>query len=721
VIITKITLDGYRQHQELVKEFTGPVTAFIGENGTGKSHALDAIHFGLTGDLPNQKKEEMISWGREKGQVTVEFEHEGYEGKVSRALHKASASFSYRDTTCTGVRKVNEAVARCTGMDKELCRNGIFVRQAEIDAILFTTPADRQVAWQRLIGLADVPKIHVKFGQTVSALPEIQDYTITIAEGLERLNEMDQEMEDLENCLKITKSGSTGDMAALKARTDALRQLQGDIRGTARFSQDLATARDQVAAKTKTLTELSAVGLVNVQETDAKIANLAEKAANVSTYLRDAASHKKHKGVLDGLALPEEGAVEKVFAEVGELQIAVGEARTQLSILGSLAKAMEANPRSAVCILCDQPLDPSTDVLFRLTKKHELWDSKNVAATAELSGKSQQWTMLNNQAQEYAAKVAATTTMLEDAAKGMATMRDRIEGETTPAQLAQVSKVVGELKVARDHAVRVGQQLENAQADLASWQEHLTDVGARADAAIEKIQAAMAELGVTEPGSVGAALDEAGGAEAKAQEVQLELERLLGKQQQLAKGRARLQETLEDLKQRKAREADYVEALTTLRNARDWFHHSHGPKILIAKLLGEITRGVNDFLERFGSTFGVVADPDLMSFRYYYHDGRPMPDEFPPASELSGGEKIILAVSFRFASYCLFAGRVGLLSLDEPTVYLDDRNVGKFCQMMERVKEVATAMDLQIFLSTHERSVMPYADTLIDFGENTTV
>jgi hypothetical protein len=40
--------------------------------------------------------------------------------------------------------------------------------------------------------------------------------------------------------------------------------------------------------------------------------------------------------------------------------------------------------------------------------------------------------------------------------------------------------------------------------------------------------------------------------------------------------------------------------------------------------------------------------------------------------------------------------------------------------MMERVKEVAEAMNLQIFLSTHERSVMPYADTLIDLGENTT-
>ena len=73
-----------------------------------------------------------------------------------------------------------------------------------------------------------------------------------------------------------------------------------------------------------------------------------------------------------------------------------------------------------------------------------------------------------------------------------------------------------------------------------------------------------------------------------------------------------------------------------------------------------------------------------------------------------------LAVSFRFGSYCMFANKLGLLSLDEPTVYLDDANVGRFCNLLERVKEVAQQMNLQVIIATHERAVMPFMDTVID-------
>jgi len=438
-------------------------------------------------------------------------------------------------------------------------------------------------------------------------------------------------------------------------------------------------------------------------------------------YVRALKQTEGLKETIAALVPPKDGALDALVAEVNELQVGIGEARSQLNTLSALATAMAANPHGAVCMLCDQTIDPSTDISTKLGRKQELWSSKNVAAEAELMLKSREWSALNAQTTEYTSRLSSSTLMLENAEKHMLVAKEEIGDSATEEQASQILQTIAGLRAARDHTVRISQQLEHTRNDLQSWVQHLNDTEARADAAIAGIQKSMAALGVSGPSNVHAVLGEATEAEQHEQEVQMEIGRVRGKQQQLEKGIARLKETIEDLKARKEKEEDYVKALTTLRNARDWFHHSHGPKILISKLLNEITRGVNDFLERFGSTFGVVADPDSMSFRYYYHDARPMPDEFPLASELSGGEKIILAVSFRFASYCLFAGRVGLLSLDEPTVYLDDRNVGKFCQMMERVKEVATAMDLQIFLSTHERSVMPYADTLIDLGENTTV
>ena len=51
------------------------------------------------------------------------------------------------------------------------------------------------------------------------------------------------------------------------------------------------------------------------------------------------------------------------------------------------------------------------------------------------------------------------------------------------------------------------------------------------------------------------------------------------------------------------------------------------------------------------------------------------------------------------------------------TVYLDDANIGRFCTLLEQVKRVAATMDLQILISTHEKSVLPFLDTVIDVGE----
>ena len=62
----------------------------------------------------------------------------------------------------------------------------------------------------------------------------------------------------------------------------------------------------------------------------------------------------------------------------------------------------------------------------------------------------------------------------------------------------------------------------------------------------------------------------------------------------------------------------------------------------------------------------------------------------------------------------MFASKLGLLSLDEPTVYLDDSNVGRFCTLLEKIKEIAKKMDVQVLIATHERSVLPFCDSVVD-------
>lgn len=84
---------------------------------------------------------------------------------------------------------------------------------------------------------------------------------------------------------------------------------------------------------------------------------------------------------------------------------------------------------------------------------------------------------------------------------------------------------------------------------------------------------------------------------------------------------------------------------------------------------------------------------------------------------LSGGQKIALAVAFRFAVYMMFAGKLGLLSLDEPTAYLDDETIARFADLLGKIREIAANMGVQILLATHEHGVMGSVDQTITIGK----
>ena len=173
-------------------------------------------------------------------------------------------------------------------------------------------------------------------------------------------------------------------------------------------------------------------------------------------------------------------------------------------------------------------------------------------------------------------------------------------------------------------------------------------------------------------------------------------------------------DSVKSLVAKQAQQESIRAAKTVLGTVRDWFHYEAGPKAITSKLLDVVVDSTNEFLTKFGSRYFVTADLDEMSMRYCYRDGTFTPHPYPMITELSGGEKVMLAVSFRFATHCLFAGKVKLLTLDEPTVFLDDTNIASFVTLLETAKAVSAGMGLQVVMSTHETSVIPALDTVIE-------
>ena len=171
---------------------------------------------------------------------------------------------------------------------------------------------------------------------------------------------------------------------------------------------------------------------------------------------------------------------------------------------------------------------------------------------------------------------------------------------------------------------------------------------------------------------------------------------------------------ISDLVDKKSAEEAVQAKVDTLKRTRDWFHYKGGPRIVSQNMMRELTESVNSFLDQFDAPFVVEADEEGCGFRCRFIDGREMPDPYPEASMLSGGQKVALSFAFHLAIYMRFGSQLGFLILDEPTAYLDDANIEHMGELLERVGAIARNKGLQILMATHEKAIMPFFDTKID-------
>jgi exonuclease SbcC len=156
--------------------------------------------------------------------------------------------------------------------------------------------------------------------------------------------------------------------------------------------------------------------------------------------------------------------------------------------------------------------------------------------------------------------------------------------------------------------------------------------------------------------------------------------------------------------------------LSVLLKARSMYHRDGIPSKLRAYALGKINEEFNSLLQMFNLGFReALIDEDLNIVLRSSSASL-------PASQLSGGEKIVVALSFLLALRKtveeLLVGRriFGFLVLDEPTIHLDeDRRTG----LIELLKEFQGGRVIpQLIIVTHEEDLKESADNTIHVENN---
>jgi len=80
---------------------------------------------------------------------------------------------------------------------------------------------------------------------------------------------------------------------------------------------------------------------------------------------------------------------------------------------------------------------------------------------------------------------------------------------------------------------------------------------------------------------------------------------------------------------------------------------------------------------------------------------------------LSVGERIVLSMAFRIAVNSTFAGRLGVLIMDEPTAGLDEHNLGCLPRAIEQLRVLSRERGLQVLFVSHEPRIQQYFENVI--------
>ena len=153
----------------------------------------------------------------------------------------------------------------------------------------------------------------------------------------------------------------------------------------------------------------------------------------------------------------------------------------------------------------------------------------------------------------------------------------------------------------------------------------------------------------------------------------------------------------------------WIDDLDALRKI---FHRDALPKFIANHFLRTLVAKINETLESFESPFSVTAEDDL-SFSAHKPNG-----VVEPADRLSGGEKVVLALSFRLAINSLFGGEVGMMVLDEPTAGLDEHNLGCLADVLAKLCDLTRKKGQQIIMITHEARLQRVFDNVIHLGDD---
>ncbi len=365
--IKSLQLENIRSHEKSVINFTDGFNCLVGGLGTGKSSVLYAIDFALFGEPLGRSYDYLLREGEDRARVILKFSANGKEYAIIRALKRSGNRIS-QDMDQLRLFENGELIAElksdavveqlfsAVGIDKEIFRQLIWIRQEHLKDILNMTPGERQRNLDQLFKLSDYEAAWSNLRSIIrwyeserSSLERDPDVT-RIDELKKRYEEAVLEVAKKEADLEDIKRKLSEVELKLKEVTSRLQQLE-NIR---RRNEELRRREAELQARISAVEESMKIQKTGVEEQKKRI----EELQRLLNSLKQQESFYRDK--LVEIGVPKNLTIEelKTHAEVLQNQIStdLGKEEVIRSEIKRATQRVSSLAEKSRCPLCLQDL-----------------------------------------------------------------------------------------------------------------------------------------------------------------------------------------------------------------------------------------------------------------------------------------------------------------------------------------------------------------------------
>lgn len=678
--IDGVFIENIRSHVKSYVKFSKGFNCLVGGLGAGKSSILYAVDFVLFGDPLGRSYEYLLREGADVCRAALKFIEGGKEYTIWRGLRRKgehivqdNENLKLFEGDKLLAEMKNEAIAEqlksIIGVDREIFREIMWVRQEKLKEILDMTPGERQRKMDQLFGISDyevswtnlrpLQRWYEGERETLTRDPDVisiddiqKKYDETVKELVLREAELEEARNQFQEAEEKLKEATTRleEMKALRQKSEEMKAEETRLRAGISSAETLcARLANEIRERKMKINDLERrLESLNIQEEKIKkiIADLGLPADASPDYIQSYVN----------------SIIEQTSSMQGEKEHIREEIKRSKQRISNLM-------RENRCPLCLQDLLPDykNGLLTRLNQ--------------DLSNYERQLRELDENTKELERLRSIALTALSS----LQPIRSRKE------------EIVRQLETEKSPLNSASQELENEERTLESLRRQLADLHSR----ITEFDYSRLEDAQR---SYSYALEKYSSLKYKVQNIEVQLKEVNLRLENL---KERL-----DSAQRKIERLEKVKKILMFIEESRQAYRSIQPKIR-GDFIRYLERFVQQMMDELAGSEGPMLNISIDENYTPIIEGEG--GYIRGAINLSGGERTFLALAYRLGIGQLVlhlrTGRgLSMLLLDEPTESLgrEDGSIDRLAEILSRLKTVE-----QIIAVTHSEAFAEKADHVI--------